>query len=373
MRAVVIGAGIGGIAAAIAMRCAGLEVEVHERAGELREVGAGIGLWPNALRVLDRIGLGDAVRVAALPLSDACVFAWNGEPMVQVSLDGMRDRGAWTVVLHRATLLELLITALGRERVRLGRLCTGFDQDSQGVVAKFSGGERAPGDFLIGADGLYSAVRAQLWGDRKPLYAGYTAWRGVVRFDHTRLMPGETWGAGARFGQFPMADGQVYWFACMNAPEHEHSPMGEKAALREVFGRFHDPIPELIEATEERTILRNDICDRPPLRRWGHGRVTLLGDAAHPMTPNLGQGACQALEDALVLAECVNGGSDVPSALRRYEKRRMARANAMVIHSRRFGSLAQLEHPLLIAARNAIMRRIPQRMRARGMEAMVGF
>ena len=366
MRVIVIGAGIGGLAAAIALRRAGLMVEVHEQAPELREVGAGIGLWAHAIRALDRIDLGDVVRATAVPLLEPGLFTSHGRQLMRVSREELDPPfGDVTVVIHRAELLDFLIAAFGRDHIRLSHTCVGFEQNAGGVTAKFNGGETASGDALIGADGLYSVVRARLHGDVKPVYAGYSAWRAVAKFDHARLRPGESWGSGARFGQFPLSDGRVYWFACVNTPEGQRSPAGEKARLQTIFANYHDPIPALIEATAEETILRNDIYDRRTLRRWGNERVTLLGDAAHPMTPNLGQGACQALEDAVVLAECLRGASDASIALRTYEHRRLRGANAIVTRSRTIGRIAQLRHPLLVALRNAVFRRIPRRLRER--------
>jgi 2-polyprenyl-6-methoxyphenol hydroxylase-like FAD-dependent oxidoreductase len=372
-RAIVIGAGIGGLATAIALRRAGLEVEVHERATELREVGAGIGLWANALRALDTLGLGDRVRAASIPIGTAAVYTSRGEPVLRSSAEDLVRLGGTTVVIHRAELLEILIAAWGADSIRLGHACTGFDQDDGGVTAKFAGASEARGDVLIGADGLHSAVRAGLFGDSKPRYAGYTAWRGVARFDHSRLVVGESWGKGVRFGQFPIQGGRVYWFACSNAAEGEHSASGEKAALREMFARFHDPVPALIEATPDEAILRNDVYDREPRRDWGRGRVTLVGDAAHPMTPNLGQGACQALEDAVVLAECLRTSDEIPRSLEAYQTRRAPRANWIVRRSRQFGEMAQLENPILVALRNTAMRHMPPGYRTREIERILAF
>ncbi len=182
-------------------------------------------------------------------------------------------------------------------------------------------GNEVEGDVLVGADGLHSVVRARLHGYKPPRYAGYTAWRAVITAPDVPLCPGESWGRGARFGHARVPGGRVYVYATRNAPEGVHGPGGELAELRRIFGAWHDPIPALLTAMEGADILRNDILDRPALRRWGTGRITLLGDAAHPMTPNLGQGACQALEDAVVLARQMGSCGAVEPALRRYESR----------------------------------------------------
>ncbi|HMB07038.1 MAG TPA: FAD-dependent monooxygenase, partial [Isosphaeraceae bacterium] len=199
------------------------------------------------------------------------------------------------LLLHRAELLGALLDAAGREVVRLGAECVGLEQDAQGVRARFAAGHEARGDVLIGADGLHSAVRSALFGPAKPRYGGYAAWRAIARFDLDRLTPGETWGPGRRFGQWGMSDGRAYWYATQTVAEGQGDPpQGRKRGLLDRYRGWHTPIGELVEATDESAILRNDIYDRPPLSRWGLGRATLLGDAAHPMTPDLGQGACQA-------------------------------------------------------------------------------
>ena len=370
----VIGAGIGGLTAAIALRRAGFDVEVFERATELREIGAGLSIWKNALVALDEIGLGDRVRAFAVPTRDAALRTWDGHVLVAPTDSVLLGRlGEFGVVIHRGRLQQVLVEACGLHRIRLGKACESFDETPTGVTVRFADGSSATGDALIGADGLHSKVRAELHGASAPRYSGYTCWRGVVEFDHARLAPGESWGRGARFGHVGMADGQVYWFATETAPPGGRGRDGEKAELRRLFRGWHEPIEALIEATDEAWILRNDISDRPVLRTWARGRVTLVGDAAHPMTPNLGQGACQAIEDAIVLARELTGTPDVPSALRAYEARRIRRTNWIVTTSRRLGAIGQFSNPLAMTIRNAFMKHVASRVQARQLEGLVGY
>ena len=371
-KAIVVGAGIGGLAAAIALRRAGPDVEIFERAGELHEVGAGISLWANALHALDQLGLSETVRSFAAPYAIAGLRTWNGAILTSQSPGLERRFGVLCIVMHRAELVDALLQAFGPGRVHLGSHCERFQQDASGVTAEFADGRSVRGEILIGADGLHSIVRSQVHGPQQPRYAGYTSWRGVVAFDPDRVRASESWGYGARFGQVPMRGGRVYWFATQNtAPGGQAG--NEKAHLLRLFRGWHEPIEALIEGTERLMILRNDIYDRPPLERWGEGRVTLLGDAAHPMTPNLGQGACQALEDAVVLARCLKEAADPAAALRRYESERMPRANMVVTQSRRVGWLGQLQRPGAVRLRNVLMRRISPRVQERALERVVGY
>ncbi len=371
MRAIVIGAGIGGLAAGIALARAGIDVEVFERADDLHEVGAGLSLWANAIHALEVLGLGETIRTFSAAYDVAGIRTSSGE-MVTSPTPDLERFGALCVVMHRIELQEVLLKAFGAEHMHLGARCDRFREDAAGVTVEFADGRRARGDVLIGADGLHSRVRSQLHGRRPPRYAGYTAWRSVVPFDTTQVRASESWGFGTRFGLVPMRGNRIYWFATENTAEGGLHP-DEKAHLLRLFRGWHDPIPALLEATPASAILRNDIYDRPVLRKWGTGRVTLLGDAAHPMTPNLGQGACQALEDAVVVAQCLQRQPDPVAALREYESRRIPRTNMLVNQSRRVGIVAQWRHPLAAYARDALIRWLSPRMQARQLMRIIQY
>jgi 2-polyprenyl-6-methoxyphenol hydroxylase-like FAD-dependent oxidoreductase len=371
MKALVVGGGIGGLSAAIGLRRAGIDVVVFERARELHEVGAGISLWANALHALDALGVGEAIRAASVPDVPGALRASDGSILSSPSA-GMDTSPLSCVVMHRADLLDILVAALGREHIRLDARCVGVYHDGSGVTLELADGSVADGDVLIGADGLRSVVRAALHGDQPPDYSGYTAWRAVVSFESPELRSGESWGAGARFGMVRIGRGRVYWYATQNAPEGEQTA-DEKGTLLGRLRDWHAPIPALIAATDPAAILRNDIYDRPALKTWSAGRVTLLGDAAHPMTPNLGQGGCQAIEDAVVLARVLGGTPDVAAALRTYEVQRIPRTTRVATQSRQIGRIGQWEHPWAVAARNAVFRRISARLQMKQLEAVVGY
>lgn len=374
-RVLVVGGGIGGLAAAIGLRRAGVEATVFERADALREVGAGLLVGANGLRALAELGVGDAVRAQSVPGIVGGFYTSAGRPLATISFDRLTQLvGEQSLVMHRADLLAILRDALPADAVRLGAACEAVEQDDAGVTLRLAGGSAERGDALVGADGLRSAVRAALFDDAPPRYAGYTGWRGVASFPHDELLPGELWGRGARFGMAPMSGGRVYWFATSNRPAGApDAPIGRRAELLELLRGWHPSVTALVAATDEAAILRHDIYDRPPIARWAAGRVALLGDAAHAMTPNLGQGACQALEDAVVLARCLAAPGDVPAALRAYERARVPRANALVLQSRRVGAVGQWSNPLACAGRDALARLLLPVVIERQLRQTIGY
>jgi len=371
-RALIVGGGIGGLATAIALSRAGVEVQVFERAPEIREVGAGISLWANAIRALDRLGVRAAIDRASVAYEAAGLRSADGAIISAISAEELhRLLGIPVIVVHRADLLAALLAAVPSSSISYGAVCTGIAERGDRVEVEIADGRRVQGDLLVGADGLHSVVRAALHGSEKPRYSGCSAWRAVVTFDVSRVRASETWGGGNLFGQVPISGNRVYWYAGMNVPEGGRSADAQ-AELRAVFGSWHSPIGELIEAADNTTILRNDIYDRPVLKTWGRGRVTLAGDAAHPMTPFLGQGACQALEDAVLLGRCLADSRDVVTGLREYERQRIPRANAFVTRSRAVGRIARLRNPVLAAIRNSVLKRISPIAQARQIASLVG-
>jgi len=359
-RAIVVGGGIGGVTAAIALQQAGLDVTVFEQAEELGEVGSGLPLWTNALRALARLGLTDVLETIGKSVNAGSITTWQGEVLADLRTEELlKQLGTINTVVHRAELLAMLLKALGEDKVQLGARCVGFSQDTTRVCARFADGREAQGGLLIGADGLHSVVRTQLFGTSKPHYAGYTCWRGLAHITRSGL---ETWawGKGYQLGITPMNHGRAYWFAQKYASEGAKDKSGgRKRELLELFHDWHDPIPAVIEATNETDILRNDIYESELLPHWSRGRVTLLGDAAHTMTPNLGMGACQAIEDGVVLGACLKAEADIAAALKLYERRRVRRANSIARMARLVGQAVQLENPLVSNMRDAIMKRLP--------------
>ncbi|MEV6364656.1 FAD-dependent monooxygenase [Nocardia asteroides] len=373
--AIVVGGGIGGLATALGLTRRGWEVRVLERAPEIAEVGAGISLWSNALRALDALGVGAAIRAQAVEDASAGIRDARGRWLSRTDIATLRARFGAPVVIHRAALLDILRSALPGDVVRTGVTVTDVDPDgtvrhaaeapgtdSDGTVRQaagvdFDGTDRqaatvSSADLVVGADGLRSVVRRAVCGEIPARYAGYTAWRAVVELADPLTEFGETWGRGARFGIAPLADGRTYCFAVYNAPE---GAGGSFAEVRARFADWHDPVPALLAAADPDTVLHNDIYELPALPTYTAGRIALIGDAAHAMTPNLGQGGCQALEDAVVLARLAGE----PDGLGRYDRERRPRTQMIAARSARIGTVAQLSAAPLVMLRDNALRLTP--------------
>lgn len=355
VKAVVAGGGIAGLATGIALRQAGCEVQILERSPDLREIGAGLMIWPNGERALQALG----VDIAAPSVRYVSMYTWRGRQLNRYPLDSIEQRyGSLPYVVYRAGLHSALAQRFGESEIRFGSEVVGFDQDDSGVNVALRGGATVHADLLVGAEGLRSPVRRRLLGDGDPDYLGSTVWRGIApgdRFDITNE-GGVNWvGRGSEFLAFQLEGGGVYWAGVTKEPAGEEpGPKGHKEDVLQRFGYWTPPVPELIAATEATSILRNDMYDRKASRRWSSDHVTLVGDAAHPMTPNAGQGACQALEDAVALGTSVGQTSSLSDALKVYEHRRLRRANRLVMMSRQATRATQIENGFLCAVRDTI-------------------
>jgi 2-polyprenyl-6-methoxyphenol hydroxylase-like FAD-dependent oxidoreductase len=268
--------------------------------------------------------------------------------------------------VHRGHLQEVLAEAAGE--VRLGTEVVGVNDS----VVRLADGSEERGDLVVGADGVHSVVRRRLWPDAAPRFAGYTAWRGVVE---SSVDPGrwsESWGSGERFGLIDLGRGRTYWFATKNAREGEgDEPGGRREELLRRFRGWHAPIAAVLDAAREDTILRNDVYYLDPLPAWSKGRVVLLGDAAHATTPGIGQGAAQAIEDAVVLSRAIAAHDDVSAALADYEAKRRSRAERVLKMSRRADKGGQLEGRLPCTIRNTLVRLMPASAQRRQLKPIV--
>ncbi len=354
--AAVVGAGIGGLAAAIALRRADWEVTVYERADELRPLGAGLSVWPNGVRSLRALGLGELAEGA--PRGGGALRRADGSVLAEFDPDVIAERyGAPLIGRHRAARHEALADAAGRERLRLGAEVAELDDRE----LRFADGSTESADLILGADGIDSTLRAAIVADGPPRDSGIVAFRGVAGFDGD-LPAGEWWGEGSVAGLLPLLGGRVYWyFAFRGEPERD-----ELDRRLEAYGA---PVGEIVAATAPDEVLVHRLYDRRPVSGWSNGPATLVGDAAHPMLPFLGQGACAALEDAVELAVALERNPEVEDALPAYELARYARTKRLVEGSARAARIA-----LIFGSRfrNALVARTPASMRLRQLDRIVG-
>jgi 2-polyprenyl-6-methoxyphenol hydroxylase-like FAD-dependent oxidoreductase len=379
LKVIVIGAGIGGLATGIALKRAGFEVSVRERMSELREVGSGLTLWVNAMRALGQIGAAEAVRERGSVCSRIENRRWRGGALKTLPIHRVGDKyGVQSVSIHRGDLQRTLADVLGGVSLRLGVPCAGFSQDGEGVTVRFGDGSEERADLLVGADGINSTVRTQLFGKPQPRYSGYTCWRSAAKIEHPALEPTvytQLYGKGSNFGIFPIGGGRWSWYGTMTTRSGEVAGDGPtwKRQARQQFEQWYEPVRAVIEATPENAFIRQDIFDLKPIDTWGSGRVVLLGDAAHATTPALGQGGCMAIEDAVVLAKSLSAGGDVPSALARYVERRRKRANGIVRQARRHGSFYHAANPVLGVVRDVFLRTAPIPIAMREVDKLMGY
>ncbi|MFE9257696.1 FAD-dependent monooxygenase [Streptomyces sp. NPDC006879] len=377
--AVVAGAGIGGLTAAVALHRQGWRVTVCERAPRLSAHGAGIILAPNALRALDAIGLGAADWAGDASPAALGLRRPSGTWLSRADAAALTARyGRPPLAVYRPTLTAALARALPdgalRHNARVLSVTEPPAARQPTVVHTTAGDLKA--DVVLAADGIHSVLRRQCFPSHPGLrHSGETAWRAVV--DGTGLPPypaAETWGRGERFGVVPLADGRIYVYATALAPAG-YRPADARRELRRRFAAWHQPIPQLLEridALEPASVLQHDLYDLAlPLNRFHRRHVALLGDAAHAMTPNLGQGGCLAMEDAVELAHLLASEHDVLTALSDYTRARRARVNAILLRARRAGRVAAVTNPVAASARDLLLRTTPGVVVRRALDALL--
>jgi 2-polyprenyl-6-methoxyphenol hydroxylase-like FAD-dependent oxidoreductase len=357
-RAAVVGAGIGGLAAAIALQRAGWEATVYEAAPELRPLGAGLSIWPNGVRALRELGLADLT--AAAPRADGALRRADGSALAEFDPDVLEARfGAPLVGFHRADLHQGLIDALGAERVKTGKRLEALEVGE----LRFADGSTVNTDLVVGADGVNSTVRAALLDDGEPRDSGIVAFRGVANLDGP-VPAGEWWGSGSVAGLLELGGGRVYWYLAYRGEP-------DRGALPALLAEYGEAAREAYRHTDEEQVLVHRLYDRDPAPSWSRGTATLLGDAAHPMLPFLGQGANAALEDAVALGAAVRAEGSAEAALAAYERARLEPTAALVAGSRKAAKAALLGSGAGRWVRNALVSKAPESIRLRQLDPYV--
>jgi 2-heptyl-3-hydroxy-4(1H)-quinolone synthase len=360
VRILIVGGGIGGLTLAAALKVRGIHADVVERAAAWMPIGAGIVLGLNAMKVLGRIGLAGSVARRGIEVGVARVTDARGETLSALDFRALPNDIGRAIALHRASLHDGLLTGVDPASIRLNTTVKAIDQDALRVSVQLSDGTRHEYDAVIGADGIRSVVRWLTFGETPLRYSGYTCWRFVARGEFTNADTWEMWGRGRRFGIVPLGGDKVYCFTTLNAPQND--PTKRNIALddfKKLFAEFQGPAPELLASLKTADQLIWNDLEEICLDTWVKGRVALLGDAAHAMTPNMGQGAAMAIEDAFVLADELAHQHDISAALTRYEQRRRKRVDFIQTRSRRIGVVAQWQSSPACTIRNFVARLTP--------------
>ncbi len=346
LKVLIVGAGIGGLTAAIVLRQMGYAVEVYEQAPTLRTAGSGLSVMSNAIAALSSVGVNLKLAHFGAPIT--CFEIRNVKdrlirrlPIPEVS----SSYGFDSVCLSRKALQEALLQQLDQHIIHVGAKATELTESDDGISVRFADGREAYGDLLIGADGIYSFVRDYIQGHKPTRTADYLCWLGVTRYQHPQITPGYVghyWGAGKRIGLIDVGDGEVYWWGTANMrTEQAHNWQGSHQDILSYYQGWPRIVGDIILQTPAEKIIAVPAQDRPFSPCWGKGRITLLGDAAHPMLTSLGQGAGMAIEDAAVLGHVLRQQSDPVSALRQYETIRIPRTEIVVNASRALSEVEQ--------------------------------
>jgi 2-polyprenyl-6-methoxyphenol hydroxylase-like FAD-dependent oxidoreductase len=379
MKATIIGGGIGGLTTAIALKQAGIDYEIFEAAPELKPVGAGIVMASNPMQVFQRLAIDNKIKEAGLE-----IHAAFGVDQSFKTISALRVKevvtpcyGVGSYAIHRGRLQQVLLTEIDANKIQLNKRLASLTQTASNVELKFDDGTTMQADLVIGADGIKSTVRKSIFGEIPLRYSGQTCWRGIAKFSlpaDKKFNTYEMWGnqKGLRFGIAPTHEDEVYYFTTyFTEANGKDEPNQAKIKVRENFSVFGDLPTQLIEATPEENIIRSDINDFVPIKQWWKGRVALLGDAAHATTPNLGQGGCQAVEDAFVIAKCLKENSSIEKAFEQYQSIRYEKAVHVVNMSWTFGKMTNIGNPMLRWIRNTAMRMMPERAAAKQLEKIL--
>jgi len=356
----IIGAGIGGLTTAIALKQKGIKTRIFEQTEKIKPAGAGIILANNAMQVYEKLGLKTEITAYGNPISCMHITNANLQPFSSVDLKYFENKyQVQTIAIHRGKLQEILLSQMDKDNIKLGYKLFNVSRDNSEYVLKFKNGKTITTQNLLGADGLNSVVRNSLFSENKVRNAYQICWRGVTEFQLSKKYQhelNEAWGKGDRFGFVQIAPQKVYWYALKTyRPDHLQF---SREGLPEYFKSYHSIIKEIICSTPIDKIYTSNILDLSPIKKWYGEHVCLLGDAAHAATPNMGQGACQAIEDAYVLSACLQK-YELNKAFCEYQRLRMPKAHQVVNTSWAVGKLAHWKNPLAISFRNMLMTLTP--------------
>lgn len=364
----IIGGGIAGLTTAIALNRKGIYPLICEAAPVIQEVGAGLALATNAMRALKVTGIAEKVASQGRFLEAFSIFTAGGKLLSRTNASALgKEYGEDNFMIHRAVLHQVLLAEIDPAYIRTNKRLTRIGRAGDRLVLTFADDTVLETDQLIAADGIHSAVRQHLLPGSFPRYAGYTCWRAVIN-NPLPVVEGATeyWGSQGRFGYGLLKGDQLYWFACINAPQNSAEMKRKSAAdLLQRFRDYPDMVKKVLQASAGASLLWNDIHDLRPLPHYAFNNIVLIGDAAHATTPNMGQGACMAIEDAVILATELERSSDPKTAFRNFEARRLKRTHTIMRNSKMLGRMAHLENKLLVTLRNGFFKVMPASIQRR--------
>lgn len=364
MKLIILGGGIGGLTTAIALKNAGIQCEIYETAEKFKPVGAGLSIAINAMKALNALGLYDQVLEKGNQYELAKMYTTKGKALQTLSMEKLRSKfNSTAVTIHRHELHDILAQNIGEIPVHFNKRCIDLTRYENKIHLSFSDGTQIDADYLIAADGIHSVIRKKLLPDASERFSGHTCWRGICEkeihgLDYSVLS--ETWGLGSRFGIVPLRHKRIYWFAVKDASKEEtHWSTYTPQQLAGLFNHYHKPVEEIILHTPASSIFWNNLSDLKPISRFAFDTILLLGDAAHATTPNLGQGACMAIEDAAVLQSLLRKEKDLKKVFKQFEQERIKRTTRIVNTSYQFGKIAQTSNPLIAGIRNMVFPLLP--------------
>jgi len=356
----IIGAGIGGLTTAIALKQKGFEVELFESSRAFKKAGSGINLAINAMQIYKKLGVYDDILDKANYTNSMNALTKGLRLLTSADLKKFEIKyNAKTVAIHRATLHEILLNHIGNTKINLNKKLKSLEQIDGKVNLVFEDGTSHCAEIVIGADGIHSNVRKSIFRDTKLRDARQVCWRGIskTKIDKKyRVELNEIWGKGNRFGFVHISSNEIYWFALIDKDKFISKDMD----LLQIFSDYPKIVQSIIAETDQNEILCNEIWDLKPIDMWHKGNVCLLGDAAHATTPNMGQGACQAIESAMALSICLKEEQNTETAFSRYQLIRKEKANQVTKTSWLLGQIAQSNNSLVCALRNIITKITPK-------------
>jgi 2-polyprenyl-6-methoxyphenol hydroxylase-like FAD-dependent oxidoreductase len=356
----IIGAGIGGLTTAIALEKKGIKTRIFERAERIKPVGAGIILANNAMQVYEKLGLRKVIEENGNPISSMNITKSDLSPLSKIDLTYFEQKhNIKNIAIHRGTLQQILIDKLKSTEINLNHKLTSIVENTNGSFLKFENGAQIQSSTVIGADGLNSIVRQNLFPNNTIRNTNQICWRGITEYKLPTKFKNElneAWGKSERFGFVQIAENNVYWYAlkAFKKSKNEFSIND----LEQYFNDYNSVIQDIIKSTKKEQINTAEISDLKPTNIWFKENVCLIGDSAHATTPNMGQGACQAIEDAFVLSECLYK-YEITKAFSEYQKLRLPKAHQVVKASWLIGKMAHLRNPILIGLRNQMLRLTP--------------